>query len=146
MKTRILILAAILALLFNGCIVKSLHQFYDEDEVIFEDALLGTWQDDDKIRWEISPFMFSKGFMKGDSTDNSYLVELYEDSINPVKFNAHLFQVDGKKYLDFVPLREDRYDGLLDMHLVSAHSLAFIDYTESNKLTISWFNEEWLGK
>jgi uncharacterized protein YcfL len=146
MKTRILILAVILVFLLNGCIVKSLHQFYDEKEVIFEDALVGTWLDDEKARWEISPFTFSKGFMKGDSTDNSYLVVLYEDSINPIKFNAHLFQVGDKKYLDFAPLREDRYEGLLDMHLVSVHSLAFIDFTENDKLTISWFNEEWLGK
>ena len=146
MKTRILIFSAIMAFLLNGCIVKSIHQFYHEENVIFEEALLGSWDDDDNTRWVIKPFTFSKGFMKEDSIDNSYLVELYEDSLNPVKFNAHLFQVDGKKYLDFLPLRDDQNEGFLDLHLVSAHSLAMIDYDEKGILAISWFDEEWLGK
>lgn len=145
MKTRATVYAILLALILNGCIVKSLHQFYHEENVIYDEALLGTWLDDDHTRWVISPYTFSKGFMHGDTTDNSYLVEFYEDSLVPAKFNAHLFEVEGRKYLDFLPLRENRYDGLLDAHLLTTHSLALIDYEDNGQVTISWFDEEWLN-
>lgn len=146
MKTRILIFASLLLFVLSGCIVKSLHQFYQEDDVIYDNTLLGSWLDEDSTLWVIKPYTFAVGFMKGDSIDNSYLVELYEDANEPQKFNAHLFELGGKKYLDFRPLRDDRYDDFLDVHLISAHSLALIEINDQGSLTIGWFNEDWLGK
>lgn len=145
MKTRILIFSVLMILLLNGCIVKSLHRFYHEEDVIYDEAILGTWVDEDYTRWVISQYTFGKGFMQADSTDNSYLVELYEDSLAPVQFNVHMFEVEGKKYLDFMPLRDNGDYGLLDMHLVSTHSLAMVDYDKAGNVTISWFAEEWLS-
>lgn len=146
MKTRILISLALLVFLLNGCIVKSLHQFYHEEDVIYDEEILGAWLDDEYTRWVISPYTYSKVFLGSDTTDNSYLVELYEDSLVPIQFNAHMFEVDGKKYLDFMPLRDDDNYDLLEMHLVPTHSLAMIDYDKNGNMTISWFAEEWLKK
>jgi hypothetical protein len=92
----------------------------------------------------IKPFLFPKGFMKGDSTDNSYLVELYEDDDEPQRFNAHMFTLGGKKYLDFKPLRDDRYDDFLDVHFISAHSIALVERKGNGELVIGWFNNDWL--
>ena len=146
MKTRILIFASLLLFVLSGCIVKSLHQYYQEDDVIYDNTLLGSWLDEDRTLLVIKPYTFAVGFMKCDSIDNSYLVELYEDANEPQKFNAHLFELGGKKYLDFRPLRDDRYDDFLDVHLISAHSLALIEINDQGSLTIGWFNEDWLGK
>jgi len=146
MKTRILIFASLFLFVLSGCIVKSLHQFYQEEDVIYDNTLLGSWLDEDSTLWVIKPYAFAVGFMKGDSIDNSYLVEFYEDANEPQKFNAHLFELGGKKYLDFRPLRDDRYDDFLDVHLISAHSLALIEINDQGSLTIGWFNEDWLGK
>ena len=77
MKTRNIIFIGILALAITGCFVKSLHPFYKESDVVFKNELLGTWLDEDSATWRINPFIFTKGFMKGDSTDNSYLVECH---------------------------------------------------------------------
>ena len=144
MKTRFVLLTALVLVLLNGCVVKSLHRFYQEKDVVYKESLLGSWLDEDSTRWEIHPFVFSKGFMKGDSTDNSYLVELYEKDKAPQKFNAHLFTLNGRMYFDFIPLREDRYDDFLDIHLVATHSLALIDFGSHGEITIGWFNNEWL--
>jgi hypothetical protein len=144
MKTRIIVITGILAIAISGCLVKSLHPFYKESDVEFNIKLLGNWLDEDSATWRINPFVFSKGLMKGDTTDNSYLVEMFDDSTNVSKFNVHLFRLDGKQYLDFTPLREGRYEEMIDIHLIPAHSIAKIDFISDSEVAISWFDEEWL--
>ena len=146
MKTRTVIFSVLLLALLSGCVVKSIHPFYKEGDVVYDGSLLGTWTDDDSTRWVISPYTFSKGFMKGDSTDNSYLFELYEDTLDAQRFNVHLFRLDGRMYLDFKPLPGDSQDDFLHMHMIPAHSLALAEKGQDGRWTIGWFNEEWLGK
>ena len=146
MKTRATVLFTLMVILFSGCVVKSLHQFYQEEDVIYDETLLGSWIDGDSARWVIKQYTFSKGFMKDDSTDNSYLVELYEDDHEPQKFNAHLFKLDGYLYFDFKPVRDDRDEGFIDLHLISAHSLGLVEISDQDNISIGWFEEEWLGK
>lgn len=110
----------------------------------FKNELLGVWLDEDSATWRINPFVFPKGFIQGDSTDNSYLVEMFDDTSNISTFNVHLFWLDGKMYLDFAPIREDRYDEMIDIHLIPAHSIARIDFVSENEVVIAWFNEDWL--
>ncbi len=144
MKTRNIILIGILALAISGCFVKSLHPFFKESDVEFKNELLGTWLDEDSATWRINPYVFSKGFMKGDTTDNSYLVEMFDDSTNISTFNVHLFRLDGKLYLDFAPIRGDRYDEMIDIHMIPAHTIARIDFVSENEVVIAWFEEDWL--
>jgi hypothetical protein len=144
MKTRNVILIGILAIAISSCFVKSLHPFFKESDVEFNSELLGTWLDDDSATWRINPYIFTKGFMLGDSTDNSYLVEMFDDTTNFSTFNVHLFRLDGKLYLDFDPIRGDRYDEMIDIHMIPAHSIARIDFVSDNEVVIAWFNEDWL--
>ena len=146
MKTRNTILIFILGLLMSSCLVKSLHSYYKESDVIYKPELLGTFTDADGAVWEISRYSFSKGFMEGDSIDNSYLVEMYEDSRHKSRFNVHLFKLDGVSYLDFAPIRPDRPEVLTELHLVPTHSIARIEVISDDELIISWFDEEWLTK
>jgi hypothetical protein len=146
MKTRRIILIGILATMMSGCLVKSLHSFYDESDVIYKPELTGKWLDDDSSKWVISRFTISKGLLKGDSLDNSYLVEMYEDTSRPSRFNVHLFSINGLLYLDFLPIMDKGEQELYDIHLVPAHSLARVRFDSNDRMTISWFNEEWLHK
>jgi hypothetical protein len=146
MKTKSIVLIGIMAAMLSGCLVKSLHSFYDESDVIYKPELTGNWLDDDSSKWVISRYSFSKGFLKGDSLDNSYLVEMFEDSARPSRFNVHLFSVNGILYLDFLPLKDDRDQDFYDIHLVPAHSLARVRFDSNDRMSISWFNEEWLNK
>ncbi len=145
MKKQSIILIGLMAMILSSCLVKSLHQFYTDDDVIYKEELLGSWLDSDSTKWVISQYSFSKGFMKEDLLDNSYLVEMYEeDSLPPSKFNVHLFQLNKKLYLDFLPIRGERYNKMLDIHLVSTHSIARIKFEKDGQVGISWFSEDWI--
>lgn len=144
MKMRNIILIGIVVIAISGCFVKSLHPFYKESDVEFKNELLGTWLDEDSATWRINPYVFTKGFMVGDSTDNSYLVEMFDDSTNRSTFNVHLFRLEDKLYVDFDPIRGDRYDEMIDIHMIPAHTIARIDFISEEEVVIAWFNEDWL--
>jgi len=132
-------------MILSSCLVKSLHQFYTEDDVIYKKELIGSWLDSDSTKWVISQNNRSKGFMKGDTVDNSYILEMYEeDSLPPSKFIVHLFQLEEKLYLDFSPIREEQYNEMLDVHLVSTHSIARVKFNKNGEVGISWFNQGWI--
>ncbi len=145
MKKKSIILIGALAMILSSCLVKSLHQFYNEEDVIYNENLIGSWLDSDSTKWVISQYIFSKGFMKDDTVDNSYLVKMFEeDALLPSKFNVHLFQLGEKLYLDFSPIRDDSENEMLDIHLISSHSIARVKFQEDGQIGISWFNESWL--
>jgi len=146
MKTRIILLIGLIAIILSGCLVKSLHPFYKETNVVFDPGLLGTWLDEDSATWVIKQYVFPKGLFSGDSIDNSYLVEMYEKQNHVSRFNVHLFKLDGISYLDFAPIREDKDEQMVDLHYIPAHSLARIEISPNHELLISWFSEEWLSK
>lgn len=146
MKAKAIVLIGLLAALLSGCLVKSLHSFYEESDVVYIPELNGTWMDDDSSRWVISRFAIPAGLNKPDKLDNSYLVELYENASPPSKFNVHLFTVDGLWYLDFMPMKEDGDQAFYGYHFVPAHSLARIRFNSNLSMSISWFSEDWLQK
>lgn len=146
MKTKSILLIGILSILLSSCLVKSLHPFYTENDVVFKPELTGTFLDADSATWIIKKYIYSKGFMKGDTTDNSYVVEMYEDTAHVSKFNVHLFELDGVSYLDFAPIREDREEVMLELHLIPTHSLARLDLISDDEMVVSWFDEDWLEK
>ncbi|MCB2219949.1 MAG: hypothetical protein KQI35_06095 [Bacteroidetes bacterium] len=145
MKTRSVIFIGILALLLSSCLVKSLHPFFKEQDVVYNPKLLGTYLDGDSATWNIKQHVFSRGFMKGDTADNSYLVEMIDEDGVQSNFNAHMFDLNGMLFLDFFPILDDRYDNFSGYHLVPVHSLARIQIESANRLVISWFDEEWLN-
>jgi hypothetical protein len=49
-RLRAIIVPVGLVLLLSGC-VSSIHPFYDEKDVVFDSALLGTWTSIDKMLW-----------------------------------------------------------------------------------------------
>jgi len=146
MKTRNIIIIALVGLLLSSCLVKSLQPFFHNEDVIYNPTLLGTYIDNDSAKWVIKQHVYSKGFMQGDTADNSYLVELHEEDSSISKFNVHLFELDGIYYLDFFPVLSDRYDNFVGYHMVPVHSLARIEVKSNDHLVISWFDEEWLNK
>ncbi len=144
MKKKSIILIGALAMILSSCLVKSLHKFYSEEDILYKKELIGSWLDSDSTKWVISQYTFSK-FMKGDTLDNSYLVEMYEeDAPLPSEFNVHLFQLGEKLYLDFSPIRNDQYNEMLDVHLVSTHSIARVKFEKNGEVGISWFNQGWI--
>lgn len=133
------------AVLLSGCILRSLNPFYTEGDVVFDDILIGTWIDQDSSIWEVKQHKISKGwFTKEDSLVNSYRICFTEDKERSI-FEAHLFNLNGEKYIDFTPLMDELFKGeFYSLHLMPAHSLAKLEISDDNHIQMRWFNEAWL--
>jgi len=142
MKTKIIFPILLVIILLPGCLVKSLHPFYTDQDVIFKQELIGTWTDKDSSVWVIEQHKRFDGFMKPEKPDSSYVIA-FTDKKGTSKFLAHLFQLEGQLYLDFFPDEITCINDLAGFHMVATHSLARIELT-GGMITIRWYNEEWL--
>ena len=142
MKTRIILLMLLLIFFLQGCLVKSLHPFYTENDIIFNKELLGKWTDKDSATWEIRQHMRTTGILKPDKPDKSYEIS-FTDNKGTSRFAAHLFQLDDKLYLDFLPTDISCGNDFSAVHVIATHSLARVDFS-GGKIMIRWYNEEWL--
>ena len=142
MKTKSFILISSLMILVSGCFVKSLHPFYQENDLLFQKELTGNWSGDDSSTWKIEQGMRSTGIFKPDTPDKSYLIT-YTDNKGTAKFKVHLFRLKDHYFFDFYPEEVESSNELMTSHLVPMHTVARVDITPE-KLVIQWYNEEWL--
>ncbi len=119
------------ALIFTGC-APSLHPFFTEENIVFNDALLGTWISDSGNKC-----VFTK------SGENHYEL-LYIDEA-PARFEARLIKLGGETFLDLYPQIPDKENGLYLAHLVPAHTLARVTIGEDS-ISIALMDGDWLGK
>jgi hypothetical protein len=137
MKTRFFLLFAVAGVLFQGCIIKSIHPFFNEEDIIFKTELLDSWVDRDGGKWTIKP---SK------EKSNAYEMHFLHQGEKDVVFLVHMFKLNGELYLDFLPYSDDRPESLaiFDLHFIPTHSIAKIHVLNKEEVQIKWFNEEWL--
>ena len=137
MKTKISILLLYAAALILGGCIPSLHPLYTDDTLVFDEALLGKWistGDNDEQIWQ-----FSK------AGENEYELRILQDD-KEGRFEAHLLELDGTRYLDLYPAENKSLENLNDvykMHLVAAHTFMIVNLSESN-LQLNWFMHELL--
>jgi len=95
MKTK-KFLFYLLAALLGGCVpVMSLHPLYTEQDVVFEDKLLGTWvQDNNETTWE---------FKCPNESPKTYELIFSDDEGEKGLFDAHLTKLQDKLFLDVYP-------------------------------------------
>jgi len=141
MKTKLIILTVLMTITMSGCLVKSLHPFYDEKDIVFKPELIGNWLGKDSTSWVISQHKAFAGLFKDEKQTQSYDI-IYTDNKGSSKFLAHLFSVDKQLYLDFF-LPDIEGPDISVMHLIPAHTLAKVELA-ANQITIKWYNEEWL--
>lgn len=150
----------VLALLLSSCVVKSLHAFYTQDLLYFEQNLIGNWLDSGKASWTILPFkevILKENHVKNASElkkdelkmynnyKNGYVVFFEKDSTKTT-FLAMPFKIDNQLFLDFTPI-EDREsevtsNDLYKMHLINTHSLAKLDMDSNDVASIKWLDED----
>jgi hypothetical protein len=136
MRKSIVVIGLLVALM-QGCIVKSLHPFYKESDVVFKNQLINSWVDQDSNQWVIKPF---------NKKSNAYEMHWLHHGEKDVVMLAHLFKLNGDLYFDFYPLTDNRDEDLLifDLHLTPTHSIAKVMVLNESEVQIQWFNEEWL--
>jgi hypothetical protein len=137
MKRTIVVVALLVATFLQGCIVKSVHPFFKESDIVYKKSLEGSWTDQDNNRWSIHANPFKQ---------NSYELH-YSQKGREVSLLGHLFSLNGQLYLDMMPLQDNSEEMLVfDMHLVPTHSIAKVAELDDHHVVIRWFNEEWLRK
>lgn len=161
MKTfKSFFLFTILALLLSSCVVKSLHAFYTNDILFYEQKLVGQWSDASKGTWNIQPFkevILSENHVGGsgqleaeqkrllDLYNKGYVVNYKNDSTESV-FLAMPFKIKNQLFLDFTPIQDKESEqgdnNLYRAHLINTHSLAKLDFDTNNKATIKWFDQD----
>ena len=93
------IILFLLAGLLGGCVpVMSLHPLYTENDLVFDEKLLGTWVDDSNENM--------LEFSKSEKSQKTYQV-IYsvtkEEGKGKGIFDAHLVKLEGKLFLDVFP-------------------------------------------
>jgi hypothetical protein len=98
----------------SGCLVLALQPAYDDASLAWDPALAGTWIDDeDRVTVAID-----RGEWK------SYRIE-YEHPIEKGVLTGYLTVIDGRQYLDVVPVRGQDYGSFL----VPVHAILRIERT-----------------
>ena len=85
-------LALLAALAASGCLVSSFHPIYDDSSVVFDDRLVGAWENRES--------RVSATVARGDW--RSYRVE-YVDRTGATHFTAFLTEIGGKRFLSVRP-------------------------------------------
>lgn len=150
-------------LLAPGCIVLSVHPHYSEDQIRFDESLLGQWDADGEI-WS-----FSK------KDDDRYLVTITQDQVAGI-MEGTLFTTGGHTFMDMYPwdfeykqvVQSMKYlaDALSDsssltfepdpgitemdlwwnnMHLLPTHSVLLVAPKDADTLQLAMLNVEWLA-
>ncbi|MFZ2653411.1 MAG: hypothetical protein WAX69_00715 [Victivallales bacterium] len=115
---KISLIIAVLSII-AGCI-PSLHPLYTEKDLVFEKALVGSWQDEnnDDSRWTFSQ-----------AGDREYKLVYTEDG-KTGEFVVHLLKLKDKMFLDFYPVEQEAINGFYASHLVPAHSFMLVKQIE----------------
>jgi hypothetical protein len=91
-NSRSLVLAVLAAIGFCGCLVTSLHPFYVSGDIVHEAVLAGTWVPlKDTAEWTFNA-----------RPDHTYELKYVENG-SPATFDAVLFSVGGRMFLDMRP-------------------------------------------
>ena len=131
-------IAALAVCLSAGC-VPSLHPWYADKDVTFEEKLLGVWdQEKDNNLWT---------FEKGDGEKKFYRLTIVSKDKIPSVLGATLFKVNGKMYLDTFPGSESlqNTNEFFQTNIVGVHQLLRIDSIQPT-IQFRMLNPDSIGK
>ena len=133
-RLKLLVFPFGILLLLSGCIVRSLHPLYTDENVIFDARLIGQWtEEDSKEIWEFSQ-----------QGEQRYKCVVYEEDGEQSILVARLLEIKGKMFLDFFPTESDRQEGVFyQLHVLPVHSFAYVKQIEPT-LQISFPSSDWL--
>jgi hypothetical protein len=144
-----------LTILLGGCLpVLSLNPIYTEEDVIFEEYLLGTWVGNESMSsasWEFTRAPASEE--EDDDKDKipAYITTFKDEEGKQVVFKAHLIKLKDQLFMDFYPhpapwdVEPNEVKNLYNtLFMLPVHSFAKIKLSD-NKLTIILTDEDSFG-
>ena len=104
---RLLAFAVLVAILMQGCFVYSVNPFYNQEDLVTDEALDGNWHNkaSKKDRW---------CFKQQDTV--SYVITRDQDG-EKTEYKASLFRIDGEELLDVYPEDNCRGFAVMPVHL-----------------------------
>jgi hypothetical protein len=135
-----IVLPVVLVAVLAGCI-PSVHPFYAEKDIVFDQRLLGEWQAKDESS---DP----QGWKFERDEHNAYKLKVTEKEGKQGEFKAHLFKLREEYFLDIVP-SECRFDSkqadMISFSLIAGHLLIRISQFEPNP-KLAFCDFDWLQK
>lgn len=120
------------ALAMAGCFAPSLHPFFTNENIVFNETLLGGW-----IKDSGEKCLFTK------SGENHY--ELLYVSDAAARFEARLIELGGATFLDLYPKPMSEGNGLVLANFVPAHTLARVTISKDS-ISIAMMDGDWLKR
>ncbi len=155
MKIKTIIILGCLSMLVSSCILSSLFPLYKESDLIRDDRIIGSWltagEEDHSDYWTfewIDTAKVGRGWLGPDewakyNQGKTYRLIAVEDTLEQ-EFAAHLFQLNGKTYIDFYPVDFEIGHGFLSWHMVPVHIFSQIEIVE-DKLIFYWFEPDYFA-
>ena len=127
--------------------VPSLNPLYTDEDLVFDELLLGFWVASDGDHWQFDRALGGSYVL----TFSPQQVEEPADAQvgQPARFDAHLLQLGDDRFLDLYPASYRKgmelANGLLAIHLVPAHTFSRI-WIDQGSVRIGMLDLEWLDK
>lgn len=150
MKTRILLIVAIVAFSLSGCVIWSFYPFYSEKDLFENDILTGKWMDEDSLVWN-----FTHPVIKAENSElidkKLYILNLTDYDNKNTKYKVSLFKLGNTFFLDFYIEEIENWSSAesksditwWSVHVLPVHSIAKLHFS-ADSLNISWFDPNWL--
>ena len=122
MKTKMKIAVFYLtALILGGCLLPSLHPLYTDEDLVFEEKLIGKWlQDDGSTIWQFKP-----------GSGKSYELRVFDGKEG--RFQAHLLTLEDFLFLDLFPAEPNlKENDFYKWHLLPVHTFMAVDQLDPN--------------
>jgi len=151
MKTRIIILIGMLALLAGSCI-PSLFPLYTEKDLVTDDRIIGTWEAGEMGTWVIERLyykplidVFSSDWSDAKETNTYKLVVIETDGGDTLEaeFVVHMLVLGGQHYLNYYPGDFELDHDFLFWHMVEAHNFSKVWITEDS-ISLAFFDPSYL--
>jgi hypothetical protein len=133
MRKSVFIVAVCGLMAMCGCVPLSLVPFYTEKDLVFNPALIGSWESGDDGGGGV-------GFEQ--SGANGYLM-IMKDSTGEARFDVRLFQIGGKLFMDLCPRDLGKLNPLVELYVIPGHSLVRVDQIEPTLITAD-LQDDWL--
>ena len=130
----VLLTCTFTAFLLAGCVVTSVYPWFMAKDVVFDPALIGVWNAPEAKTNE--SWQFEK------QGNQAYKLTVMDSDDKRTEFDAHLFKLDSRRYLDFLP-RNREGEGIPPHYLMRVDAVAptldlvLLDYDWLKKLVAS---------
>jgi hypothetical protein len=151
MKTRIIILIGMLALLAGSCI-PSLFPLYTEKDLVTDDRIVGTWEAGEMGTWVIERLyykplidIFSSDWSDAKENNTYKLVVIETDGGDTLEaeFVVHMLVLGGQHYLNYYPGDFELDHDFLSWHMVEANNFSKVWITEDS-ISLAFFDPSYL--